>query len=162
MLIIRPPHAGERDLLHAVWERSVRATHSFLTEEDISYYSPMVRQVLDTDMEFWAACDNASNIPVGFLALDQSPENEWKLEALFVDPDRSRRGAGTLLLRHALLLKGYLLLDVNEQNPGARAFYERLGFRATGRSPFDGMGRPFPLIHMEGGGYSPLSPVVSS
>ena len=30
----------------------------------------------------------------------------------------------------------------------ARAFYERVGFRVTGRSAKDGEGRPYPLLHL--------------
>ena len=150
MPLIRPPHGNERDFLHALWDRSVRATHDFLTEDDIAFYSPMVRGLLDMDVEFWVACDETANIPLGFMVLGRSPEQGWKLEALFIDPVHSRRGVGTLLVRHARLLKGRLALDVNEQNPGALAFYVRTGFRETGRSPLDGTGRPFPMVHMEG------------
>jgi putative acetyltransferase len=41
-----------------------------------------------------------------------------------------------------------LRVDVNEGNPGALAFYRRLGFTQTGRSPLDGAGRPYPLLHL--------------
>jgi len=43
---------------------------------------------------------------------------------------------------------GKLLVDVNAQNGGARAFYESLGFRVEGRSPIDREGRPYPLLHL--------------
>ena len=43
---------------------------------------------------------------------------------------------------------GVRTLDVNEQNPLAAGFYERAGFVVVGRSPVDGAGRPFPLLHM--------------
>lgn len=45
-------------------------------------------------------------------------------------------------------LKGPLAVDVNEQNPAVLHFYEALGFRVQGRSPVDGAGRPFPLLHL--------------
>jgi putative acetyltransferase len=41
-----------------------------------------------------------------------------------------------------------LLVDVNEQNPEARCFYEALGFVVERRSPLDAHGLPFPLLHM--------------
>lgn len=40
-------------------------------------------------------------------------------------------------------------VDVNEQNPQARGFYEHMGFAAYARSPLDGAGLPFPIVHME-------------
>jgi putative acetyltransferase len=50
---------------------------------------------------------------------------------------------------HAQQLRdGDLTVDVNEQNPAARGFYEALGFVVVGRSPLDDGGRPFPILHM--------------
>lgn len=39
-------------------------------------------------------------------------------------------------------------VDVNEQNEQAVGFYRRMGFEVAGRSAEDGMGLPFPLLHM--------------
>jgi len=44
--------------------------------------------------------------------------------------------------------KGQLRVDVNEQNAGASAFYESMGFQVAGRSPLDRQGRPYPLLHL--------------
>lgn len=38
---------------------------------------------------------------------------------------------------------------MNEQNPQASGFYRHYGFVITGRSPLDGQGNPFPLLHMK-------------
>lgn len=151
MPVIRQPRADERDAMHALWLRSVRATHAFLSEDDIAFYAPMVAELLASDLEFWAIYDDRDEELCGFMGLEgpETAKGKAKLEALFIDPAKSRQGLGTLLVEHAVSLKGALLLDVNEQNPGARAFYRRLGFRETGRSPLDGAGRGFPLIHME-------------
>ena len=37
-----------------------------------------------------------------------------------------------------------MTVDVNEQNPAARGFYQALGFTVVGRSPLDDDDRPFP------------------
>lgn len=150
MPVIRPPHPEESGLLHALWERSVRATHHFLSEEDIAFYSPMVREFLAPPLELWVAAHDTTGVPLGFMGLDADASGTWKLEALFIDPAAARTGLGSLLVLHARCLKGVLALDVNEQNPGALAFYRRMGFVETGRSPLDGAGKPFPLIHMRG------------
>lgn len=145
MCAIRPMRFDEGAFLHALWERSVRATHTFLSEEDIAFYSPLVRRALETELAVLVVCD-AEKV-LGFMALERT-SRPVKIEALFIDPAEFRKGLGTRLVRHVLELYGPVLLDVNEQNPGALVFYASLGFRETGRSPRDGAGKPFPLIHM--------------
>ncbi len=71
-----------------------------------------------------------------------------QVEMLFVDPGWFGQRIGTALLDHVRARHARLTVDVNEQNPGAHAFYRRYGFREVGRSPTDSAGRPFPLIHM--------------
>jgi len=39
--------------------------------------------------------------------------------------------------------------DANEDNPAAVKFYLHIGFVQTGRSETDGLGKPYPLLHME-------------
>lgn len=145
MIYCRKMKPGEGDALHALWERSVRATHTFLSEEDIAFFSPMVRDVFTADLTIWVAF--AENDLAGFMALDVAA-SPVKLEALFIDPVHFRKGVGSCLVAEAIDSHAPLDLDVNEQNPGAREFYRRMGFTETGRSPLDGAGKPFPLIHM--------------
>lgn len=70
------------------------------------------------------------------------------MEVLFVDPAFHGQGIGAALLRHGLSLHPAMTTDVNEQNDQAIGFYERMGFRRTGRSPRDRQGRPYLLIHL--------------
>ena len=134
----------EIDALVALWERSVRATHDFLTEADIAALRPRVGEALrDNALDLWVLVDDRDR-PIGFLGLAGDD-----LSALFLDPDHRGRGGGRLLVAHAQALRGgALTVDVNEQNPAARGFYEALGFEVVGRSPVDDDGRPFPLLHM--------------
>ena len=71
-----------------------------------------------------------------------------KMESLFLAPDFLRRGWGRRLVQHAQELYGELMVDVNEQNQAARAFYEACGFVVEGRSDLDDEGRPYPLLHL--------------
>jgi putative acetyltransferase len=141
-LIIREGRTADRDALVAIWLRSVRATHAFLTEEDIQKLSPLVREQVLPALEIWVLVRDDE--PIGFAGLDGA-----RLEALFLDPAHFRSGGGRLLVEHARRLKGKLAVDVNEQQPEALRFYEALGFRVVGRSPVDSAGRPFPLVHLE-------------
>jgi len=139
---IRPYDLPDLEPLMALWERSVRATHDFLGEEVIGQLVPIVRRHVFPVIETWVLVDHGDIL--GFVSL-----NGRKVEALFVDPAHMGRGAGGRLMRHARTLKGSpLTLDVNEQNPSALAFYRKQGFTITGRSPVDGMGLPFPLLHL--------------
>jgi putative acetyltransferase len=144
MMTIREAFPSEHDTLVAIWLRSVRATHSFLTEDDIQSLLPFVRVELgpESELELWVLCGE-EGVVIGFLGLSGAD-----VAALFLDPDHLRRGGGRMLVVHARRLKGRLTVDVNEQNPEAVRFYEASGFELVGRSPVDDAGRPFPILHM--------------
>lgn len=59
-----------------------------------------------------------------------------------------RKGVGSALVRHAKERMGARFVDVNEQNPQAIAFYEKIGFKAFDRGELDGSGAPYPIIKM--------------
>ncbi|SHL95504.1 acetyltransferase [Halomonas cupida] len=141
MNIARPDKADHLKLLE-VWEASVRATHDFLAEEDLLALKPLIlEQYLDA-VELTCARDTHGEI-VGFSgALDGN------LEMLFVAPQARGTGIGSRLVRHAIDHQGIARVDVNEQNEQALAFYRHIGFQITGRSPLDGQGKPYPLLHM--------------
>jgi putative acetyltransferase len=139
---IRRALPADRDLLVDIWLRSVRATHAFLSEDDIQSFLPMVRDVALPQLDVWVLCAN-SGAPLGFMGMSGS-----KMEALFLAPEFHRCGGGQRLVRHAQELYGELTVDVNEQNPAACRFYEACGFVVEGRSELDSTGRPFPLLHL--------------
>jgi putative acetyltransferase len=152
---IRRATPTDRDALLDIWLRSVRATHTFLTEEDIRSFLPLVRDVALSELEFWVL-DADAGVPMGFMGM-----SGCKMEALFLAPEFLRRGGGRRLVQHARELRGELTVDVNEQNPAACRFYEACGFVVEGRSELDSTGRPFPLLHMRlpvPAGYGPGGP----
>jgi putative acetyltransferase len=140
---IRRAIPADRDVLVDIWLRSVRATHTFLSEEDIQSLLPLARDYLTSnEPEFWVLCTDSGAI-MGFMGMSGS-----KMESLFLAPEFHGRGGGRRLVQHAQELRGELTVDVNEQNPAARRFYEACGFVVEGRSELDDAGRPFPLLHM--------------
>lgn len=140
---IRRASPTDTDALLDIWLRSVRATHDFVSPEDIVLMHPQVRDYLCSDAaEFWVATDEDGQC-IGFMGL-AGPT----MESLFLAPEHHRRGVGRRLVAHAQSLRAELLVDVNEQNAGARAFYEACGFVVTGRSATDDQGRPYPILHL--------------
>ncbi len=126
-----------------VWEAAVRATHHFLSEDEIETLKPLVRQACFEGMPLFGVRDSEGEV-IAFSGVD-SP----KLEALFVHPDWSGKGLGRLLVEHAIQKQDVCLVDVNEQNPAAVDFYLHLGFEVAHRSDVDGFGKPYPLLHLK-------------
>ena len=131
--------------LTVVWEHSVRATHVFLTEEGIEELRPVVPQAIQGVERLVVVCDGEEGTgePVGFMGVQGH-----FLEMLFLDPAIRGQGLGRKLLEFGFENYGVNELTVNEQNPGACAFYEHMGFRTVSRSDLDDAGRPYPLLTM--------------
>ena len=124
-----------------VWEDSVRATHDFVTDADIDFFRPLVRNGLT---ELAVACAREDDgRAVGFVAVAQH-----NVDMLFIHSAWRGQGIGRRLLRHAVEVLDATTLDVNEQNPQALGFYQHMGFEVVGRSAIDGLGKPYPILHM--------------
>lgn len=139
---IYPAQESDFEAITTVWEASVRATHHFLQDADIRALRPLVREQYLPMVELRVYRDEQQNI-VGFLGVADN-----RLEMLFVAPQVFGLGIGKQLLRFAIEQMNVTELDVNEQNPQALGFYQHQGFVITGRSPLDGQGNPFPLLHL--------------
>lgn len=126
-----------------VWEASVRATHDFLGEADIAFLKPLILESYFDAVELRCAVDQNGRT-LGFVGVAGN-----KVEMLFIAPELRGKGVGALLMEHAVKQQGATKVDVNEQNLQAVGFYQHLGLRIVGRSPTDGQGRPFPLLHLE-------------
>lgn len=139
---IREVQRDDLQELLNIWEQSVRASHHFLSEQDIQSLRLVVRDQALPNLEIWVLCNDQA-MPIGFMGLDGK-----KLEALFISPSHFRQGGGQLMLQHARQLKGSLHVDVNEQNTDALQFYVSNGFHVTSRSETDTQGQTFPLLHL--------------
>jgi putative acetyltransferase len=138
-----PVYAADYSRVAEVWEASVRATHDFLTEADIEFFRPLVREELPNVSQLACVRDSAGQV-AGFIGVEHD-----KVEALFVHPRWRGQGIGRRLMTYAMTALRATLVDVNEQNPQAVGFYMRMGFEVIGRSAQDGLGKPFPLLHMQ-------------
>ncbi len=140
---IVPACTGRKGELLALWEQSVRATHTFLKEADIKALFPFVSEALEKVGRLLCICNEAGQAEA-FMGVDGV-----KLEMLFVHPLSRGKGMGKILVRHAIQNLGVCYVDVNEQNLLALGFYQYMGFRVYDRSALDGQGNPFPLLHMK-------------
>ncbi|TKB51656.1 GNAT family N-acetyltransferase [Ferrimonas aestuarii] len=125
-----------------VWENSVRATHSFITEEDIEFFKPIIIEQAFPAVAL-RCVKSASGSILGFVGT-----HDAKIEMLFILNEARGKGIGKVLLQYAMEHLGATKVDVNEQNPQAVGFYQHMGFKVVARSPLDDMGKPFPILHM--------------
>ena len=137
------PNKSEYKALVDLWEASVRASHDFLSEEDIQYYKPLILEKYLTEVELRCAKNKEEKIS-GFIGISDN-----NIEMLFVSPNCFGQGVGKLLLQCAFKEFGVVKVDVNEQNVEALNFYEHMGFVVTARSPIDSQGKSYPLLHMK-------------
>lgn len=129
--------------LTAVWEASVRATHRFLSGSEINAIKKDIPKALQT-IEHLILVMNKDGFPVGFMGIEDK-----KLEMLFLAPEERGKGLGKKLLRHGIETFGVNEVTVNEQNPDAVGFYQKMGFSAYKRTEVDEEGRPYPLLWMK-------------
>ncbi|WP_422822592.1 acetyltransferase [Vreelandella populi] len=129
-------------MLLEVWEASVRATHDFLVESDLLALKPLILEQYFDAVDLMVARNDAGDI-VGFCGV-----SDGNIEMLFLAPRTRGQGVGARLIAHAINAQGATRVDVNEQNEQAVGFYQHIGFSVIGRSPLDGQGKPYPLLHM--------------
>ncbi|MEG1437926.1 MAG: acetyltransferase [Hafnia sp.] len=142
MLTIEPADSSVFERLVNIWEASVRDTHFFLTESDITELRPLLLDSYLPNLPVFMARDEMGAIH-GFIGVDEN-----RIEMLFIDAASRGKGVGKQLLAYAIEKLHANEVDVNEQNPQGVGFYKHMGFVQTGRSEVDGQGKPFPLLHM--------------
>ena len=138
---------GNRDAyivpLTELWERSVKATHDFLSADEIAAIKEYVPQAL-SGVPVLVVARSEQQAMTAFLGLDGG-----RIERLFVSPDERGKGIGKALIQQAVERYGAWEVTVNEQNPQAVGFYERMGFTVYKRSDLDEQGNPYPLLYMK-------------
>ena len=127
---VRPARPDEAEQVADVWLRSRMAAVPAIpppvhNEEEVRAW---FGQVVLPQREVWVVDDGGI---VGILVL----EGEW-IDQLYVEPGHTGRGIGGALIATAKRERADgLRLWTFETNRGARRFYERHGFVATGSTP---------------------------
>lgn len=140
---IHKPQESDYDELTNLWEESVRATHHFLSEEDIRFFRPLVRNKYLQNCDLYCLRNSGGRI-TAFMGISGS-----NLEMLFVSPAQRGKGLGKRLIDFAFNQLGVDTVDVNEQNEQAVGFYYYMGFETVSRDEHDDMGKPFPILHLK-------------
>lgn len=137
---IEPCNENDYPALAEIWERSARATHSFLTGKDVVDIRESLMRKYFKAVSLYAIYDGGAI--AGFIGLCGH-----SIEMLFVDSGSMGKGLGSELLEFAKSL-GADAVDVNEQNPRALGFYQAHGFSIVSRDEHDSDGRPYPILHL--------------
>lgn len=139
---INPYTDSYRQQILTIWEKSVLATHDFLTRSDFEEIKDLVSGINFNDFQVF--CLTKENLVLGFIGVADK-----KIEMLFLDPKYFGKGLGKKLLNFSVKELNAYKLDVNEQNTKALKFYQNFGFEAFERTDKDDQGRNYPLLRMK-------------
>ncbi|MES2655436.1 MAG: GNAT family N-acetyltransferase [Bacteroidota bacterium] len=131
-----------REQLIAVWEKSVSATHHFVTPEEVARLKELVKQI-DFN-SFSVYCLVAESKVLGFLGVE-----DQVIESLFLDPDYIGQKLGAKLMNFAINELKADKVNVNEQNLDAIKFYSKFGFVTYERTEKDDYGNDYPILKMK-------------
>ena len=129
--------------LLTVWENSVRATHLFLSDEEINQIKEYVPQAL-AGVKHLIVAEEENDEPVAFMGVEGT-----RLEMLFLSPEERGKGLGKRLIEYGIKKYRIQEVTVNEQNPQAVGFYKHMGFETYKRTENDEEGNPYPLLYMK-------------
>jgi putative acetyltransferase len=139
---INPYEEKFRAQIISLWEKSVRATHQFVSPADIDYFKSIVKEI--DFSSFSVYCLTHEDTLLGFLGVA-----DHKIEMLFLDPDFIGQGYGKKLMHFAMNELKADQVDVNEQNTYAVEFYSRFGFITCERTEKDSEGKEYPILKMK-------------
>lgn len=140
---IRPASTADYPAIMHIWESAVSATHHFLDPADFELFKVLIPENFLPQLEVFVVEDEEHNMPAFFSV------SEDNLEMLFVHDSARGKGIGKLIIAHVLEQLKVYKVDVNEQNEQATDFYLKMGYILTGRSERDGMGKAYPLLHLQ-------------
>lgn len=143
-MILREAYEKDFDQMIRVWEVSVRATHDFLTENDILGLKKLIRSEI-----FYLDSINIKVLEKGDEILGFIGTANDNIEMLFIAPRYFGKRIGKYLLDYAINDRKCTKVEVNEQNPRAISFYKKYGFVIKSRSKVDHQGNPFPILYLE-------------
>jgi putative acetyltransferase len=138
---IKPYEDKYRAQMISVWEKSVRATHHFVSSREVERLKELVKEI---DFNSYSVyCLVSEDKVLGFLGVEDNV-----IESLFLDPDYIGQKFGTKLMDFALNTLKANKVNVNEQNTEAIKFYTKFGFKTYERTKKDSYGNDYPILKM--------------
>lgn len=137
---IKPYEEKYREQMILVWEKSVKATHHFISSEEVDRLKELVKKIDFTSYSVY--CLTSGNKVLGFLGVENNV-----IETLFLDPEYIGQKLGTKLMNFALNDLKADKVNVNEQNIDAIKFYSKFGFVTYERIEKDSEG--YPILKMK-------------
>lgn len=131
---------NDYDKIINIWELSVKAAHSFLSESDFNIIKERLPDCLSGVRLFVYI---KGETIAAFMGI-----KDCKLEMLFCYPRFFRQGIGSAMVKYAIDVLNVSFVDVNEDNTGAIDFYKSLGFEMYGRKGTDDFGYPILLLKL--------------
>lgn len=129
--------------LVALWQDSITTTHTFLSGFEIENIKKYVPGIL-RNISHLIVIFNDNRHPIGFMGVENR-----KIEMLFIKINQQNNGFGKKLIEFGIKHYNICEVNVNEQNPIARSFYEHMGFEVYKRSETDEQGNPYPILYMK-------------
>lgn len=140
---IRRANTTDYSAIMHIWESAVLATHYFLDPADFELFKVLIPENFLPQLRVFVVEDESDNMRAFFSV------SEDNLEMLFVHDSVRGKGIGKMIIAYVLEHLKIYKVDVNEQNEQAADFYLKMGYVLSGRSERDGMGKAYPLLHLE-------------
>ena len=124
--MIRPFQKEDTESLIAVWFEASIIAHDFVPEDFWRKERAAIRDKYLSMAETYVY--ESDGRVAGFISLLGD-----HIGGLFVSPEAQRQGIGRALVLHVSEIREELTVDAFVKNPGALAFYRRMGFEAIRR-----------------------------
>ncbi len=140
--MIRPYHPDDTEQIVTVWRKASDIAHPFLTEAFLQKEAFNIVNIYLPNTITWVY--GPEEEVQGFISMI---DNE--IGAIFVDPDRMKKGVGSKLLQQVQKDHPVLTVKVFEKNKVGRAFYQKSGFRQIGKELHDETGEMLLVLQLQ-------------
>lgn len=125
-----------------VWEESFKSICPAIPAAELDIIRASVEDSLRSAKDLTCMKDAHGSI-LAFMYIKGN-----KIEMLYVHPRAKKQGLGKMLVTYAVSAQKVRFVDVGAEDPGARVFFEKLGFQVYDQSDRDSLGNPLPTLHM--------------